>query len=195
MDSYKAFVLGCWRALATELHRRGRAQPERFKELVDRCSEVPRRSIGGRLRQLVHSRPEPVSVDAAPPAARRGRDGHPVETQLGFEVILCTEPPVREQDAVRAVRLSFAPTAAPATAEGARVCVLAEAEALDPSYSAELQRFGRPASCPVRWHNGRANESCPCGATVRKARARCAGLITRADELSFRFPSAWRPSP
>lgn len=145
-------------ALATELSQQARAEPGRFHELVDRYSEHRDAVLGGDFGSWSTREPNPV-----PSRMRRlqqlavGEVGAPVETNLGFEVILRTEPPARKQYAVRAARLPFDPDA-PETADESRARVLARAEALARAYSAEPESFGASGGWPtatLQWQSGR----------------------------------------
>jgi hypothetical protein len=145
-------------ALATDLYRQARARPERFKELVEQYSEHRDAVLGGDFGSWSTREPNPF-----PPRMLRlgqlalGEVGAVIETHLGFEVILRTEPPARPQYAARIIRLPFDP-AAPETADDSRARVLTRAEALARSYAAEPQRFGAAGELlptPIQWQGGR----------------------------------------
>jgi hypothetical protein len=145
-------------SFATDLYRQAVAQPERFQKLVDRYSEHRDAVLGGQFGSWSSREPNPF-----PARMRRlrqlapGEVGAPVETHLGFEVILRTDALVSERYAVRAARLPFDP-GAPDTADSSRTRVLAHAEALARSYAKEPWRFGAPGEWPtarLQWQSGR----------------------------------------
>ena len=144
-------------ALATELAQRARAHPESFRDLVERYSEHRDALVGGDFGSWSTREPNPFE-----PRMRRlgqlalGEVGAPIETQLGFEVILRTESPARPEYAVRAMLLRFNP-AAPDGAEDSKQTVFVRAQALARSYAANPQSFAASgqAAWLLQWQSGR----------------------------------------
>ena len=145
-------------ALATDVYRQARAQPERFKELVERYSEHRDALFGGDFGTWSTREPNPF-----PPRLRRleqlamGEVGAVIETHLGFEVILRTEAPARIEFAAELLRLPFDPGAA-SGADESRERVRVRAEALAQAYAAQPERFGAPGELPTmttQWQGGR----------------------------------------
>jgi hypothetical protein len=84
-----------------------------------------------------------------------GEVGAPVETHLGFEVILRTAPPPRQQLAARVHSLTFEPSA-PEGAETSRSAVFARASELARQMAAAPAGFGGSVPTGVlQWEDGR----------------------------------------
>lgn len=183
-------------ALANELYGQAAAQPERFQELVERYSEHRDALIAGDFGSWSSREPNPF-----PTRMRRleqlavGAVGAPVETHVGFEIILRTEARPREQLAVRAAQLPFDPSA-PEGSESSRARVLARAEALARSYAAEPARFGAPGELPTfpqQWPSGRG-----VPAVELQVLSLAPGEVAASaaqSEFSFQLSQRWAPEP
>jgi hypothetical protein len=145
-------------ALATDLYQLLQAYPERFSDLVERYSEHRDAVLQGDFGSWSTREPNPF-----PLRMRRleqlavGEVGAPVESHLGFEIVLRTEERPREQYAARVARLPFN-DAAPDDADDSLARVRARADALALSYASEPQRFNAPGELPanlLQWRSGR----------------------------------------
>jgi PPIC-type PPIASE domain len=180
--------------LASELYRQALARPERFQELVDKYSEHRDALLAGDFGNWSSREPNPF-----PARMRRlehlavGQVGAPIETHLGFEVILRTEARPREQYAMRAARLPFDPEA-PETSESSRARVLAQAEAFARTYAAEPQRFGAPGELPVapmQWESGRGVP----GVDLQLAQLGLGEVAASPVQAEFSFQISQRTAP
>ncbi len=148
-------------ALANDIYREARAQPERFAELVQRYSEHRDAVSDGDFG--VWSTHE---VSTFPPRTKRleelaiGEVGKPIETHLGFEIIERT--PLRQRSQFRAAMLMFPIaneySAAPTDpSPEARTEALHRAEAALLQLRAEPRGFEGPDVSVAQWEEGREN--------------------------------------
>jgi parvulin-like peptidyl-prolyl isomerase len=154
-------------ALANEIYRQARVEPQRFAELVRRYSEHRDAIADGDFGAWSTLEPNPF-----PPRTQRlaelevGQVGAPIETHLGFEVILRSAPRPRAQ--YRAARRVFAapvigadPSRAPTP--GARAAVVKQAEALAqrlahaPAAFAALDSDDAQWVDELQWEDGRGS--------------------------------------
>jgi len=179
-------------ALAVQLQREAAAAPGGFPALVERYSEHRDALAAGDFGDWSSREPCPH-----PPRLLRlgelaiGEVGTPIETSLGFEVILRTAPRPRERYAARVLELEFDPGAKDGE-RSSRAAVLADATQMAESLAAEPDRFREARSASlVTWVEGRGLPA------LSDALARIAiGQVTPAPLLaSFAFQIAQRTQP
>lgn len=146
-------------ALANDIYRQARAEPERFAELVQHHSEHRDATADGDFGAWSTLEPNPF-----PPRTKRlqelevGQVGAPIETHLGFEIIRRTAPRPRAQ--YRSARLVFpvraVSTDAPRPPDPtARSAALKEAEALAQRLAQDPSGFDALGPYDVQWEEGR----------------------------------------
>jgi len=146
--------------IASELSTALRREPARFDEFVREHSELSDAARGGDLG--VWSNREPTSLPFELMTLGElevGAVSEPIDTYLGFEILIRDPVQPRQRYAASVIRLAFDPNA-PAPAEASRRSVLQRAESIarklkrDPS---QLARFQENFCCrdPERWSEGR----------------------------------------
>jgi hypothetical protein len=181
-------------ALANDVYRQALAEPSRFAALVDRYSEHLDVVVGGDFGAW--STREPIPYPGRVARLRElavGAVGAPIETHLGFEIILRT--PARARTQYRAIARAFRFDPFVAGAPSGRAEALAQAEAANRELLRDPHFFERENSQGqvVQWEEGRG-----VPALTLELDALASGMTTRApvySQYGFLIARKLEPEP
>jgi parvulin-like peptidyl-prolyl isomerase len=148
-------------ALANEVYRQARAEPERFAELIQRYSEHRDAIADGDIGAWSTLEPNPYPFRTKRlQQLKVGEVGAPLETHIGFEILLRTAPRPRAQYRARRIVIPVASPGSerprPADAP-ARAAALQEAEAVAQRLARDPAGFDALAVDDVQWEEGRGS--------------------------------------